>query len=796
MTLWFPDLPGPLGFLADFLVGHWPEGDEDAMRRAAGHWADMADALEQLQDPANQAMLAAQTNIDGRISVAMASFWAQTAGGENSELHKLITLCRSYEGQLKQGATDIEYTKLTIYGSILVIAAMAFTPVGAVVDMVALNAVRFAIRMAVQKLIAKLGVRGAAFALERATLWSTVKMGEKVVDQTIAQTIVKQALIGAGIGGGLDAGVQGIQLASNGRENFNVGSLFLSTGAGAVAGSIAGTLGERVAVGLAPGLTNSSGLTQVATVGAAQIPGNLLGNAAAATAIGITTDRPIDLTAVSHGVGGGFIGKPVAAHGDSVIDAASQAGPVKDSGGAASDGAQPAAGPHPDAGDTVSVAATAPIAEAAPTTTVAANHGNQVVAQPDSVQAPQPGSSAPGSSAPAAAAPVSASPAGPAPASAAPAGAAPVTAAPAGATLSGGNPATSQPGATVVDRGPASAPGTSTHGNASPIADRQVPTAPARTLPDTSTRPETQAPVNNRAETPPRTEAPQANPRPAADRAPEPSTDRMPEPAAPEHDPRQPADSEQPGNEPHLENAPATGPVTHDPGVPGQHRAVPDDPELAPTPKKLTSNYLNEVLEGHNANPFNRANYESIEPQPFRAGSPDAELPSTLTRSMPEHALNEAVSPIDPDKIVVNYDGDGLVPMWRDQSPDDAYLASNNALFRMDSRGPEMFGGGFAPRDPSNLNIGAHVGNATKDGFVSLSRSPEHTILRDQHQVSGETLARMADAGEVERLPGGGYRQTRFMHEFPESTFMRRWVVGPVGVRWVCRGFWCASRPR
>ncbi|QLY30760.1 hypothetical protein H0264_37675 [Nocardia huaxiensis] len=831
MTLGFPQLPGVLGWLQDFLIGHWPEGDEDAMRRVAQHWSDAADALEKLQQPADLTMNAALAAIDGKIGDAMSSYWQQLVGGDGSDLKKIIGNCESYAKQLEQGATDIEYTKLTIYVSVGTIVAMAFIPgVGWAVDAVAANAVRLAVRMAVQQLIARLGVRGAAYAAERAAVAAIAKASGTVVRQTLPELIAKQALIGAALGGGTDAAVQGIQFGMGTRDDFNFQSLFLSTGAGAVAGSIAGTLGERAAISLTPRLAETNAAASVIAMGAAQVPGNVLGNAAAATTMAAATGNPIDMHAVAHGAGGGLISKPAGPHGGSTVEAGGQGGTSAGNGIPAVKDTTVHAVDQPVV--TVSAAATtAPVVDSAPHSTLPAGHGNPVVAHPDSPSSGQPVAAASN----------------------------PAHQGGAGQPVVGDRGVTGAgaPTTTAPDRAPGAA--TTTHGGGTPAPDRNLPAGATRmpadnvgrpeitSRPETSARPETQSPAT-RAETPARSGEKSFGTGEQPGRSPEsPATGKPGEPTHgvnPEHvrtpaeeggpaGDRDTGDGESPashsrnadeGGEPPASNDHTGHPVDSrpEPGAPddttgheapglpehphepleltdhdrklidkfadkhglsaeevvrgietgklelGSYAIWPKPPDAVPTPDKLTAEYLNQVIDQLRENPLERQRYTSAEPESFRAGCPDTELPGSLTRSMPEHALDNSVSPIDSDRIEVNHESDGLSPMWRDQSAGDAYLDPKNALFRMDSRGTEIFEHGFAPRDPANLNISAHVGDAGSgrpDGFVSLSRSAEHTVLRDQFQLSGNDLARLAAEGKVERLPDGTYRQMRYMHE-------------------------------
>ncbi|NQE85864.1 toxin glutamine deamidase domain-containing protein [Nocardia terpenica] len=179
--------------------------------------------------------------------------------------------------------------------------------------------------------------------------------------------------------------------------------------------------------------------------------------------------------------------------------------------------------------------------------------------------------------------------------------------------------------------------------------------------------------------------------------------------------------------------------------------------ERRDTPDIVDQHYLTEVVTHNLTNRAEPRQYTSAEPDQFRAGCHDDELPRHLTRAMPDNALRDAVEPVDPTKIVVTELDESLSPMWRDLSENDEYLDARSALYRMDSRGPEIFGTGFEPRNASRLDISSHNGQAGHDGFVSLSKSPEHTITRD-----GTGLGR---THELERLPDGNFRQIRYMHE-------------------------------
>ncbi|MFQ6329642.1 hypothetical protein ACLMAL_26385 [Nocardia sp. CWNU-33] len=308
MTLWFPQLPGPLGWLEDFLIGHWPEGDEDAMRRTAEHWSNMANALRELERPADQAMNTALSAIDGKIHDAMSTYWQDVAGGDGSDLQALINACDSFAQQLEHGATDIEYTKLSIYFSLAAMVAIAFVPgIGELIDVAAAAAVKLLIRKTVQELLNKLAVKGAMFLAERVGLEAASRLGANAASE-LAVKVGTQALggsaFGSAFGAGTDLAAQGVQIAEGNREGLDLGSVGRSAGAGAVAGAVAGPIAAKSGESLASTLgtdLGSNSLSGVLTRAVGAVPGNIAGNTAAAASGG-----DIDFSTVADGAGAGF----------------------------------------------------------------------------------------------------------------------------------------------------------------------------------------------------------------------------------------------------------------------------------------------------------------------------------------------------------------------------------------------------------------------------------------------------------------------------------------------------------
>ncbi len=948
MTLWRPPLPD---FLMNFVLGHWPEGDEDAMRRVAGEWSAMANALKALQDPADQAMNTALAAVDGKINDAMSSYWQDVAGGDGSDLAQLITMCERYATQLEHGATDIEHAKLTIYISLAAMLAMAFVPgVGQLVDAAAAAAVRVVIRKAFQELIDKIAIKGATFLAERAGVEVASKLGVNAASK-LALNAGKGAVVGAGLGSGTDLAAQGIEIAEGHRDGgVNWASVGTAAGAGAAAGAIAAPVGEHFTAGLAGRLgtdAQANNLGGIFTRAAGEVPGNVLGNAAASAAV---SGGHLDPHALFEGAGGGLsrgggthpggtrVDTPTVA--DTAAALTSAAGtdnapsPTSEQPPAAprtTEQAAPAAPPSSTTAAETTAAGVqdAPAANGSTTNDAAAPSSASSNANAAGTRAiPSDSPASPVSDATAGSGPErGTAPQTPQNTTQPPAADRSAAAAPTAAPAPKFAP-TPGPSATA---GPPRTPDVPQNQSAPPRADTPTPSehrtetprpadpqqhAAASATPERKgatpsvadhpgSRPETTSPVASRpvhsdtahlpvdgtsanrsreqsATTPSRESRPlDASHSPEKSVAPtEPS--HLPPPAqrsssdagastpsrstrtqAPEQQPSQPTSSGRPDSSPTAGERPrpsrpterteptrppadATG-TAHEPDLRGpmqtsesamgrpRHTDIPDiaglpsenfippgsnsrtpdltgltdeqimladkyvadkgmpfeeviarlrdgrlkvtrwgltrvavdyiRPEVLETPDVLTREYLTDQIAHKIFDPRHKRLYASVESDGFPPGCPDSQLPDHLTRTTPPHALDDAVASVDMSRAIVNLEGDGASPVWRDLHDGNAFLDARNALFRMDSRGPEMFGPGFAARDPHNLNIAKHVGQASSpDGFVSLSTSPERTIGRDP-SPAGNDLERLASLGELERLPDGSYRQIRYMHE-------------------------------
>ncbi|WP_084525051.1 toxin glutamine deamidase domain-containing protein [Nocardia vaccinii] len=315
MTLWFPHWSGPVGWIEDFLIGHWPEGDEDAMRRLSKNWSDMSKALTELKDPADKAMSNALTAIDGKTHDAMSTYWQDIVGGDGSDLNSVIAMCDSFAKQLEQGATDIEHTKIVIYISVATMIAMAFVPgIGEAFDAAASALVKATIRKFGQELIDKLAMKGASALAERTGLKIAEKVAAKVAVKEakdlgegaaakFAVSTMAQSVTAGALGGATDLAANVVQAAEGEDVDFN--SSWKAAGAGAIAGTVGGVVSHPSNAGMAKVAKNvdlgTNSAKAVIARGVAAVPGNVLGNAVSTVATGGKLDQ-----GVLDGAGGGL----------------------------------------------------------------------------------------------------------------------------------------------------------------------------------------------------------------------------------------------------------------------------------------------------------------------------------------------------------------------------------------------------------------------------------------------------------------------------------------------------------
>ncbi|WP_280316717.1 LuxR C-terminal-related transcriptional regulator, partial [Nocardia wallacei] len=296
MTLCLPDWLPPT--VVTCVAGHFPTGDEDAMRRAADVWSDKAEWCREQADY-HEAMARSPGDALGDTAAAVARKHQDLA----ERFRDQATYCDKLAEQLYEGANSIELQKMVVIGTAVVLAAtlarcaMMFAAGGTVQAGVAQTAARTSVQTAWQKFVAFLTGRGAQLAAERS-----------------AFTLVRNGiLIGVLQGGGINAVAQGIQIAEDHRDSID----WKSAGVAAAAGGVGGGVGAVVGRWLGPKVAGfGADATSTGRRVALQLAGTALvgGAGGAAGAIGGTavslllTDQAFTRKAFTEGLIPGFAG--------------------------------------------------------------------------------------------------------------------------------------------------------------------------------------------------------------------------------------------------------------------------------------------------------------------------------------------------------------------------------------------------------------------------------------------------------------------------------------------------------
>ncbi len=218
-------------------AGHFPEGDEDAMRRVAVAWTDTADTCDAIAvrhaDTAGQEKLA----ISGQATEAKGARNKQLA----EDLRNSAQCCRLMSDQLNTAARDIEYTKLlVIFTGITLLAQLAIDI--ALVGVGSMKAAAEAAWRAASRAVAGRVKTAEASAMARRS------------GIPLAKVTAIGVGLGAGTGAFVDFGAQWWQKeVLDTRDEIDWGNVGRSTFIGAVGGGA----GVLTALRLAPGINKA-----------------------------------------------------------------------------------------------------------------------------------------------------------------------------------------------------------------------------------------------------------------------------------------------------------------------------------------------------------------------------------------------------------------------------------------------------------------------------------------------------------------------------------------------------------
>lgn len=268
-------IPGEVQWLVPIVVGaDWPQGDEDALRRLSDAWTDFAGAVGEATGDGTAAAQQALQCMTGETADAFAKYWEKFAAGDPQFLPELERLAAQLAESCDTTATEVEYTKLAIIAALIILAAQ-------IAAMVASAFVTF-------------GASTAGIPIAQAATRITVQM--------VFRELVKQIALNVGINVAVDGAIQLGQLATGGRDSWDLGhtgEAALSGAAAGVASAGGGLLGKHLG-------TTTENMAQAAgrdaLIGAGEgIVGNALND-------GLHGNLPSGDSVISGAVSGGIGG--------------------------------------------------------------------------------------------------------------------------------------------------------------------------------------------------------------------------------------------------------------------------------------------------------------------------------------------------------------------------------------------------------------------------------------------------------------------------------------------------------
>ncbi|MGC5249453.1 toxin glutamine deamidase domain-containing protein [Gordonia sp. DT219] len=315
-------LPGWLTWLGDKMGEEFPDGDEDALRRLAQQFREVADGLEsESLSSTRTAISTALDNIEGSTRDALETEYASLTSGEAS-IQALVSQVRSLADGLESMGTEVEFTKEMYIANLVVLAATI---------VMLLATAWFNWSAPAEVTVAIAATRAAITRLVVETVGRIVSEQVARVIADMAFNMVLGAAMNTAISVGMDLGVQGIQNLEGTRHGVDWGRV----GADAESAAITGVLAGGVAGGLgrvAPGVDNVArnyvqgvAANTVGMVGAQEITTGHV-DVGSAVGAGLVFGGVDALGRSLHGNESGASGEPAASDVPAVADAPAGSG--------------------------------------------------------------------------------------------------------------------------------------------------------------------------------------------------------------------------------------------------------------------------------------------------------------------------------------------------------------------------------------------------------------------------------------------------------------------------------------
>ncbi|WP_455429491.1 alpha/beta hydrolase [Nocardia tengchongensis] len=294
--IWEPPLAGTLGWLVGM---KWPDGNEDSMWGIADDWKSSAKDLRSIDadiDAAIAAVRQAYPTGDGGDKIIEQ---LRTMRVGDQSIDKLAEWFETIAGTAENTGTELEYTKLMFYTTLITLAAdiaaaWLFPPTAPMAEGAAIGIGRIAVRILTRRAIDFLG-----------------KEGLKATEISLMRFALKQTIIGGALGALQDGGIQAYQHEFGRRSEINTQQLLLSAGGGAVGGLVAAPIGKWLPKALVNPIAKAP-IKQITAEKAANllgggITGGVAGLAGWAVSGGVTHNWHFDPRVVTAGIAGGAL---------------------------------------------------------------------------------------------------------------------------------------------------------------------------------------------------------------------------------------------------------------------------------------------------------------------------------------------------------------------------------------------------------------------------------------------------------------------------------------------------------
>ncbi|MFJ9744036.1 hypothetical protein, partial [Streptomyces sp. NPDC101166] len=299
--IWEPPLAGTLGWLVGM---KWPDGNEDSMWGIADDWKSSAKDLRSIDADIDEAIAAvrrAYPTGDGGDKIIEQ---LRTMRVGDQSIDKLAEWFETIAGTAENTGTELEYTKLMFYTTLITLAAdiaaaWLFPPTAPMAEGAAIGIGRIAVRILTRRAINFLG-----------------KEGLKATQISLMRFALRQTIIGGALGALQDGAIQAYQHEFGRRSEINTQQLLLSAGGGAAGGLVAAPIGRW----LPQAMVNQIAKAPIKKITAEKasnllgggIAGGVAGLAGWAVSGGVTHNWHFDPRVVTAGIAGGTL--PGVAH--------------------------------------------------------------------------------------------------------------------------------------------------------------------------------------------------------------------------------------------------------------------------------------------------------------------------------------------------------------------------------------------------------------------------------------------------------------------------------------------------